>query len=170
MSRRHPLIYVLQGPKPWWSPIATGFAGSFILNWIAPRLPPATGEPTAILGFALLGIGFFWILTRLAEYWAYCRIARPDRYETCPICEYDLSGLTEDGSEPDRCPECGEVLAELRRHSRIVTGMHREPKPPRCPKCRYDLTGQPRGEAHEDRCPECGESLTRYRRRDGSLP
>lgn len=61
------------------------------------------------LGVPSLIVGSVWCRTRLAEWQFYKKLAMEYDWSTCPICEYDLTGV-----DPSRCPECGKDLAALK--------------------------------------------------------
>lgn len=92
-------------------------------------------------GFLVAGGALLWfILTHVG--WR--DVDRAQRHPRCPVCRYDLNGLSESkvSHEGRRCPECGQ-LNEAAAES--------------CNRCSYALQGLPEvRQSIATTCPECG--------------
>lgn len=123
MPRRHPLIYVLQGPKPWWSPMAL-MAGSFFsmvaYNELLPPLPRVWTLAAIVVCISCILLGVVWIVMRQSERDYYKSLHKQRRWTKCPVCNYSFEGLGQVGADPERCPECGQNMTKLRHEAEIV--------------------------------------------------
>ena len=120
MPRRDPLIYLIQGPRPWWAAPLLVLIALVTMLLIAPSLPNPWTMTVVWSALATFLVANLWMFARWAEHEAYKHIATQDRFDRCPVCRYSFEGLTVNESDPTRCPECGEHLATLRRHAEII--------------------------------------------------